>query len=112
MNMNKFSSACDAFGLTISTKKRRSCFSKHRIQTTQNQPPEAANVDKFTYFGSILSKNSLIDDDSDIRIAKASTTFCRLRKNGWERQGINFQSLQSCIRDHPFVCLRYMDLGK
>ena len=31
----------------------------------------------------------LIDNEVDARIAKASTPFGRLRKNAWERQGLN-----------------------
>ena len=49
-------------------------------------------VDKFTYLGSTLSRNVPIDDEVDARIAKASTAFGRLRKNVWERQGLNLQT--------------------
>ena len=34
-NKDTFPSTCDAFGLTISTNKTRSCFSQHPTQTTQ-----------------------------------------------------------------------------
>ena len=48
--------------------------------------------DKFTYRGSTLSRNVFIDDEGDARIAKARTTFGWLRKNVWERQGLNLQT--------------------
>ena len=46
----------------------------------------------FTYLGSILSRNVLIYDEFDARIGKVSTAFGRLRKNVWERQGLNHQT--------------------
>ena len=45
-------------------------------------------VDKFTYFGSTLSRAVLIDDEVTARPAKASVAFGRLRTNVWERNGI------------------------
>ena len=34
----------------------------------------------------------LIDDEAGARIAKARIAFGRLRKNMWERQGLNLQT--------------------
>ena len=45
-------------------------------------------VEKFTYLGSTLSRNVVIDDEINTRIAKASAAFGRLSKNVWERRGI------------------------
>ena len=72
-------------------RKRRTCFSQHHKQTTQVQPSQwkLQTIDKFTYIGSTLSRNVLIDNEVDARIAKASTAFGRLHKNIWERQGLN-----------------------
>ena len=50
---------------------------------------------KNPYIGTTQSRNVLIDDEVDARIAKASTAFGRLRKNVWERQAENKQSLKS-----------------
>ena len=78
--------------------KRRSCFSQHPTQfkllrsNHHSEGPEAENEDKFTYLGSTLSRNVLIDDEAGAKIAKVSTTFGRLRKNMWERQGLNLQT--------------------
>ena len=93
-NMDTFSSACAAFGLTISTKKtvvmvQPAPHTNYSDPTISVKGQKVQTVDKFTYLGSTLSRNMLIDDEVDARIAKASTTFGRLRKNVWERQGHN-----------------------
>ena len=44
-------------------------------------------VDKFTYLGSKLSRTVIIDDEINIRLAKASAPFGRLHKNVWDRRG-------------------------
>ena len=44
-------------------------------------------VGKFTYLGSVLSKNVTINDEMNNRLAKASATFDRLSKNVWECEG-------------------------
>ena len=45
-------------------------------------------VDKFTYLGSTLSRNVVIDDEVNTRLAKASAAFGRLHTNVWDRRGI------------------------
>ena len=49
-------------------------------------------VDKFTYFGSTLSRVVHIDDEVNARIAKASATSGRLRGSVWDRSGIRFDT--------------------
>jgi hypothetical protein len=44
-------------------------------------------VDKFTSLGSTLSRNVVIDDEVNARLAKASVAFCRLYKNVWDIRG-------------------------
>ena len=92
-SMNRFSAACNNFGLTISTKKTEVLH-----QPAPNKPYVEPSiivngetlkaVDKFAYLGSTLSRLVNIDDEADIRIAKASTAFGRLRATVWERRGI------------------------
>ena len=84
-SMDKFSSACNAFGLIISTKKREVMYqpapSKDYIEPTINVNGEALKtVNKFTYLGSTLSRNVRIDDEVVLRIAKASAAFGNLRE--------------------------------
>ena len=45
-------------------------------------------VDKFTYLRSTLSRVVHIDDEVNVRIAKASAAFDRLRGSIWDRSGI------------------------
>ena len=49
-------------------------------------------VDKFTYLGSILSRNVVIDDEANARLANASVAFGRLYKNVWNRRGITAET--------------------
>jgi hypothetical protein len=82
--MDQFSTSCDSFGLTISIKKTEVMYQPvpgmayHEPVVTVKSEPLTA-VDKFTYLGSTLSRCVHIDDESNVRIAKASTAFGRLR---------------------------------
>ena len=96
-SMDKFSSACDAFGLTISTKKTEAMYqpapNKDYTVPTINVNGEALKtVNKFTYLGSTLSRNVRIDDEVVLRIAKASAAFGNLREKVWEREGLSTQT--------------------
>ena len=93
-NTNKFSSACNAFGLTISTQKTQ-VMCQLALHTMQPNPRIRLKgnaleiVDKFTYFGSVLSKNVTIDDEVKNRLANANATFGRLSKNVWDQEGLS-----------------------
>ena len=56
------------------------------IITIDNNPLNV--VDKFTYLGSTLSQNAMIDDDVSTRIGKASASFGRLTKRLWNERGV------------------------
>ena len=92
-SVNKFASACDNFGLTISTKKTEVLFQPSPI-AAYKQPhikvgdTELNAVNSFTYLGSTITRNCTIDSEVDARIAKASAAFGRLRQNVWDRRGI------------------------
>ena len=91
--MDCFSRACDNFGLSINTQKTEIMYQPapgkiyERPHVTVNGETLNA-VDNFTYLGSNLSRSVHIDNEINIRIAKASAAFSRLRKNVWERRGI------------------------
>ena len=95
--VDKFSEACHNFGLTISTKKTEVLhqpapgkpYTKPDI-TINGQKLNA--VDKFTYLGSTLSRNMTIDDEVNLRLAKASAAFGRLNANVWTRRGIRLET--------------------
>ena len=80
--MDKFSSACNVFSLTISTTE---VMYQPAPQNEYSEPSIAVNsktpksVDKFTYLGSTLARNVRIIDDAH-RIAKASAAFGKLSK--------------------------------
>ena len=87
-SMNKFSSACDSFSLTISTKKTevmfqpapRNAYTEPSIIVKGDKGETLKAVESFAYLGSILSRSVRIDNEVDARIAKASTAFGRLKK--------------------------------
>ena len=45
-------------------------------------------VDKFTYLGSTLLRNIVIDDEVNATLANANAAFSRHHKNVWNRRGI------------------------
>ena len=75
-----------------SAQRKRSPHTNFLDPTIIVKGQKLQTVDKFTYIGSTLSRNVLIDDEVDARIAKASTAYGRLRKNVWDRQILNLQT--------------------
>ena len=76
------------FGLTISLKKTEVIYQPKTgadytapTITIDNNPLNV--VDKFTYLGSTISQNALIDDHISARIGKASGSFGKLSKRLW-----------------------------
>ena len=90
-SMDKFSSACDAFGLTISTKKTEVMY-QPAPQEEYSELSSTANgltlkaVDKFTYLGCTLARNVRINNEVDL--AKASAAFGKLSEKVWEWKGL------------------------
>ena len=96
-SVDKFSDACDNFGLTISTKKtevmHQPAPGKEYIEPNiYINGQRLTTADRFTYLGSTLSRNIVIDDEINTRIAKASVAFGRLYPNVWNRRGISLQT--------------------
>ena len=93
-NMDKFSVACDNFGLTISTNKtmvmHQPAPGKPYVEPNITVKGKQLNaVDKFTYLGSTLSRSVVMDDEVNTRLAKASAAFGRLSRKVWDRRGIS-----------------------
>lgn len=92
LEMNRFSFAYNNFDLTISTKNTKVMF-----QPAPGYPYQEPNItvnktpshDKFTYPGSTLSWSANIDAKVTNRVAKASTTFGRLKKSEWECRDVS-----------------------
>ena len=79
-SVDKFSSACSNFGLTISTKKtefvHQSAPGNLYIALNITVDGQSlASVDKFRYLGSIISQNVNIDNEVVVRLAKASAAY-------------------------------------
>ena len=113
LGMDRFSSACDNFGLTISTKKTEVMYQPapgnqyHEPQIKVNGQPLRA-VDNFIYLGSTLSRNATIDAEISRRISQASSAFGRLREKVWERRGI---SLRTKLKVYQAVVLTTLLYG-
>eukprot|EP00106_Octopus_bimaculoides_P000104 XP_014767546.1 PREDICTED: RNA-directed DNA polymerase from mobile element jockey-like [Octopus bimaculoides] len=96
-SVDLFSGACNNFGFTINTKKTEVMY-----QPAPTEPYVEPNitingqrlnaVDKFTYLGSTLSRNVVVDDEINARLAKASAAFSRLCKTVWNRKGITIMT--------------------
>lgn len=85
LEIDRLSTACDNFGLSISLKKTEVMFQpapsnpyQEPIITVKGEKLQA--VENFTYLGITLSNNI---------ISKVSSAFGRLRKTFWERRGIH-----------------------
>ncbi|KAK4291161.1 hypothetical protein Pmani_035991 [Petrolisthes manimaculis] len=96
--MDRFSTGCDNFGLTISTKKTEAMYQPapgdayhEPCITVKGQKLHA--VEQFTYLGStLLSRTANIDTEVNHRISTASSAFGRLRDNVWKRRGITLET--------------------
>ncbi|XP_076036009.1 uncharacterized protein LOC143021970 [Oratosquilla oratoria] len=112
LQMDKFSSACDNFGLTISTKKTEVMFQPvprnqyHEPQIQLNGQTLQA-VENFTYLGSTLSRSANIDAEVNNRSSKASSAFGRLRKNVWETREISLVTKLKVYRTIALTTLLY-----
>ena len=96
-SMDLLSTSCENVGLTISTKKTELMYQPMPGKPCQEPTVKVNNqkqtaVDKFTYFGSILSRSVHIDDKTSARIVKASVAFGRLRSSVWERRGVSLST--------------------
>ena len=88
----KFSDVCKNFGLTISTKKtevmHQPAPGKPYVEPDIIINGQRLNVvDKFTYLGSTLSRNVVIDDEINARLAKASFAFGQTVQQRVEQEG-------------------------
>lgn len=86
--MDRFSSACTAFGLTISIKKTKVMFTPPP-GTAYVEPSIYVNnerlevVDTFIYLGSTMARDGNLDAEISHRVAKASTAYGRLESRVW-----------------------------
>ena len=111
-NVDKFAEACTNFGLTISIKKTE-VMHQPAPGKTYIEPSITINVQclktvyKFTYLGSTLFRNVVIDDEADARLVKANSAFGRLSKNVWNRRGITLETKIKVYRAAVLTTLLY-----
>ena len=110
--VDQVSDSCDSYYLTISIKKTEVVYQpapgkpyKEPTITVKGQRLQV--VDKFTYFGSTLSRVVHIDDEVNARIAKASAAFGRLRESIWDRSGIRLDTKLKVYRSVVLPTLLY-----
>ena len=111
-SVNLFSSACTNFGLSINTKKtevlHQPAPGRPYVEPNITVNGQRLNtVHRFTYLGSTLSQNVTIDDEVNVRIARASSTFGRLYPNVWNRRGITIQTKLKVYRAVVLPTLLY-----
>ena len=90
---NAFARSAPRFGLAISLKKTEVIYQPKPgadytdpTITIGNNPLTV--TDKFTYLGSTISQNALIDDEISAQIGKASGSFGKLTKRLWGERGV------------------------
>ena len=95
--MDLFSSACDAFGLTISLRKTKVMFTPP--PNTQYTEPNIyvkgtrlEVVDSFIYLGSSLSRDGTLDSEVLLRIEKATKSFGALENRVWSDRNITLKT--------------------
>lgn len=85
--MNRFSSACDLFSLTISLKKTQVMSQGTPIPPVINvKDHQLEVVGQFTYLGSTTTDNLSLDVELGKRIGKAASTLSQLSKKVWENR--------------------------
>ena len=111
-SMDLFATACNNFGLTISTKKTEVMY-QPAPGTPYTDPVITANgqklasAEKFVYLGSTLSKSALLDEEIALRIARASTAFGRLQDSVWNREGLGSKTKLKVYRAVVLPSLLY-----
>ena len=110
--MDKFSRACDAFGLTISLKKTKVMFTPAPGEPYA-EPNITVNgtrldvVDTFVYLGSTLSRDGALDAEIYHRIQKASVAFGKLEKRVWADRDITINTRVMVNRTCVITTLLY-----
>ena len=110
--MDKLSSACTAFGLTISLKKTYAMYTPpiglpYVEPNIMVEGKKLKVTDSFVYLGSTLSRDGTLDAEINQRIAKASTAFGKLEKRVWSDRGITKNTKLSIYEACVLTALLY-----
>ena len=93
-----------------SASKRLKWFINQHLASLTRSPPlqwKVKVVDKFTYLGSTLSRVAHIDDEVNVRIAKASAAFGQLHGSVWDWSGIRLDTKLKVYRAVVLPTLLY-----
>lgn len=111
--MDRFTSAANNFGLTISIKKTEVMFQAAPYDRTASAPmitvdgEQLTNCDQFTYLGSVLSADCQLDKEISQRIGKASASFGALRQRVWKSHDISLKTKVALYRACVISVLTY-----
>lgn len=108
-----FATAARRFGLTISLKKTEVML-QHKPKTQIKVEPKLSindtrlkAVSKFAYLGSTISDNAQLDDEVNVRIAKATASFGSLLKRLWLNHDIRLDTKVSVYHATVLTPLLY-----
>jgi exonuclease III len=92
--LDRFSLACSNFGFTINVGKTEIMHQPapgniYKEPTIMVNGAKLKTVERFSYLGSTISNKCTIDDETNCRLSKASSTFGRLQKSVWQRCGLS-----------------------
>ena len=109
---NRISAAAKKFGLTISIKKTEVMFQPSQMVPTPDpciliDGQRLKNVEDFTYLGSCVTANCSLDKEITTRIAKASSSFGRLRAKVWNEKGLALKTKIAVYRAVVLPSLLY-----
>ena len=106
--IDRFSHACEEFGLTINIKK-----TEVMGQGTDSWPivyigsQELNVVDKFQYLGSIISSNLSLESEINHRTAKAAAVMSKLHKRVWSNKNLTENTKMKVYRACVLSTLLY-----
>ena len=91
--MDCLSNTAQCFGLTVSLKKSEVLYqpkpgSSYTLPVVKVYDTPLTSVDKFSYLGSTLSQNIVVDDDISMRLSRAGAAFGNLTRRLWNEHGI------------------------
>ena len=114
-SVDKFSVACDKFGLIINTKKREVMHrpapgKPYVVPNTTIKGQQLKMVEKFTYLSSTLSKCINMNEEVNTRLAKVSAAFGRLNRNVWNQRGISEATKIKVFLAPPFMAVKHGQL--
>jgi hypothetical protein len=90
--LNHFAVSCRRFGLQISLKKTVTISQAPEPHVFSIDDINLQDLERFTYLGSCLSKNTTVDSEISTRLGIASTAFGRLTKRVWNNRHLGIKT--------------------